>query len=89
MNNLQYKFCKHTRLESKENIGFATFANWLTDLAGAEPTPLGGCEKFVVKFPLPVLNSFLRSFSYVEWLSESLRINLNYLLTKSGCTFGN
>ena len=28
----------------------------LTDLAGAEPTPLGGCEKFVTKFPLNVLN---------------------------------
>jgi hypothetical protein len=46
------------------------FVHWLTDLAGAEPTPLGGCEKFVVKFPLPVLNSFLRSFSYVQKISE-------------------
>jgi len=42
------------------------FVHWLTDLAGAEPTPLAGCEKFVVKFPLPVLNSFLRSFEFVE-----------------------
>uniref|UniRef100_A0A7S4Q6U3 Uncharacterized protein n=1 Tax=Alexandrium monilatum TaxID=311494 RepID=A0A7S4Q6U3_9DINO len=42
------------------------FIHWLTDLAGAEPTPLGGCEKFVLKFPLPVLNSFLRSFEFVE-----------------------
>lgn len=33
------------------------FVHWLTDLAGAEPTPLAGCEKFSVKFPLPVLNS--------------------------------
>lgn len=41
------------------------FAHWLTDLAGAEPTPLGGCEKFVTKFPLNVLNSFLRSFHVV------------------------
>jgi len=41
------------------------FVHWLTDLAGAEPTPLGGCEKFVIKFPLPVLNSFLRSFHTV------------------------
>jgi len=46
------------------------FVHWLTDLAGAEPTPLGGCEKFVVKFPLPVLNSFLRSFSFVEKIAE-------------------
>lgn len=46
------------------------FVHWLTDLAGAEPTPLGGCEKFVLKFPLPVLNSFLRSFEYVQLISE-------------------
>jgi len=45
------------------------FVHWLTDLAGAEPTPLGGCEKFVVKFPLPVLNSFLRSFKFVEQIA--------------------
>lgn len=41
------------------------FVHWLTDLAGAEPTPLAGCEKFATKFPLPVLNSFLRSFETV------------------------
>jgi len=46
------------------------FVHWISDLAGAEPTPLGGCEKFVVKFPLPVLNSFLRSFSYVHQLAH-------------------
>jgi len=46
------------------------FVHWLTDLAGAEPTPLGGCEKFVVKFPLAVLNSFLRSFAYVHQLAH-------------------
>jgi hypothetical protein len=45
------------------------FVHWLTDLAGAEPTPLGGCEKFVIKFPLPVLNGFLRSFAFVEQIS--------------------
>mmetsp|Transcript_16919 Transcript_16919/g.31578 ORF Transcript_16919/g.31578 Transcript_16919/m.31578 type:complete len:971 (-) Transcript_16919:71-2983(-) len=46
------------------------FVHWLTDLAGAEPTPLGGCEKFVIKFPLPVLNSFLRSFEFVQKISD-------------------
>jgi hypothetical protein len=46
------------------------FVHWLTDLAGAEPTPLGGCEKFVIKFPLPVLNSFLRSFGFVEEIAH-------------------
>jgi hypothetical protein len=49
---------------TKEDVALY-FVHWLTDLAGAEPTPLGGCEKFVIKFPLPVLNSFLRSFEFV------------------------
>jgi len=50
---------------SECDVGFY-FAHWLTDLAGAEPTPLAGCEKFSHKFPLPVLNSFLHSFEFVE-----------------------
>ena len=41
------------------------FVHWLTDLAGAEPTPLKGSEKFVLKFPHPVLHSFISSFSLV------------------------
>jgi len=47
------------------------FVHWLTDLAGAEPTPLGGCEKFVIKFPLHVLNSFLQSFKLIEGITSS------------------
>ena len=35
--------------------------------AGAEPTPLGGCEKFVIKFPLHVHNLMLQE------LKKSLR----------------
>jgi hypothetical protein len=46
------------------------FVHWLTDLSGAEPTPLGGCEKFVIKFPMVVLNSFLRSFEFVERIAN-------------------
>eukprot|EP00913_Durusdinium_trenchii_P020200 g18979.t2 len=46
------------------------FVHWLTDLAGAEPTPLGGCEKFVIKFPLHVLNSFLQSFKFIEGITS-------------------
>ena len=30
------------------------FVHWLTDLSGAVPSPLGGAEKFVLKFPHPV-----------------------------------
>ena len=41
------------------------FVHWLTDLAGAEPTPLKGSEKLVLKFPHPVLHSFISSFAYV------------------------
>lgn len=37
------------------------FLHWFTDLAGAEATPMGGCEKFVLKFPHKVLASFLWS----------------------------
>ena len=33
------------------------FVHWLTDLAGAIPSPLEGSEKFVLKFPHPVLGS--------------------------------
>merc|ERR1719253_470189 len=46
------------------------FTHWLTDLAGAEPCPQEGCEKFVLKFPMKVLASFLNSFSIVQQLSE-------------------
>jgi hypothetical protein len=41
------------------------FLHWLTDLAGAEPTPLRGSEKFVHKFPHPMLHSFISSFGDV------------------------
>ena len=43
----------------------------LTDLAGAEPTPLTGSEKFVVKFPHPVLGAFLKSFGVVQKLADA------------------
>merc|ERR1719263_554594 len=46
------------------------FVHWLTDLAGAEPCPQEGCEKFVLKFPQKVLSSFLSSFSIVQHLSD-------------------
>eukprot|EP00403_Amphidinium_massartii_P044049 CAMPEP_0178442454 /NCGR_PEP_ID=MMETSP0689_2-20121128/38173_1 /TAXON_ID=160604 /ORGANISM="Amphidinium massartii, Strain CS-259" /LENGTH=1001 /DNA_ID=CAMNT_0020066001 /DNA_START=208 /DNA_END=3213 /DNA_ORIENTATION=+ len=47
------------------------FVHWLTDLAGAEPCPLEGCEKFVLKFPQKVLVSFLRSFNIIKELAAS------------------
>ena len=45
------------------------FVHWLTDLAAAEPTPLEGAEKFVLKFPRPVLGSFIRSFGVLHELA--------------------
>lgn len=53
---------------SNSDISFY-FVHWLTDLAGAEPFPQEGCEKFVLKFPQTVLASFLSSFSIVQDLS--------------------
>ena len=43
--------------------------HWTTDLAGAEPSPLGGAEKFVLKFPHAVLDSFIRSFAVLNELA--------------------
>lgn len=45
------------------------FCHWLTDLAGAEPYPQEGCEKFVIKVPRKVLSSFINSFKIVGELS--------------------
>mmetsp|Transcript_44424 Transcript_44424/g.117579 ORF Transcript_44424/g.117579 Transcript_44424/m.117579 type:complete len:990 (-) Transcript_44424:511-3480(-) len=60
------------------------FVHWLTDLAGAEPSPLAGCDKFVTKFPLPVLNSFLRSFEFIEKIASHTETEVmeEYLKTR-------
>ena len=47
------------------------FVHWLTDLAGAIPSPLAGSEKFVLKFPHPVLGSFIRSFGVINQLADA------------------
>lgn len=54
---------------SSQDLSFY-FLHWFTDLAGAEPYPQEGCEKFVLKFPLKVLNQFLESFAIVQHLSK-------------------
>lgn len=61
---------KNTDSKARKRDVALYFVHWITDLAGAEPTPLGGCEKFVMKFPLPVLNSFLRSFKVVTQIAS-------------------
>jgi len=45
------------------------FVHWFVDLAGAEPCPISGCTKFVLKFPQRVLAQFLDSFSVVQAIS--------------------
>lgn len=52
-----------------EDIGLY-FLHWITDLAGAQPTPLGGAEMFVLKFPHAVLASFLRSMPHLNHLHK-------------------
>mmetsp|Transcript_34583 Transcript_34583/g.79061 ORF Transcript_34583/g.79061 Transcript_34583/m.79061 type:complete len:2005 (-) Transcript_34583:238-6252(-) len=52
----------------KEDVAFY-FVHWVTDLAGAEPTPFTGSEKFAVKFPPFVLQGLLQCFSVVEDLA--------------------
>lgn len=59
----------HERVRSQD-VAFY-FVHWLTDLAGAVPTPLQGSEKFVCQFPHFVLESFIHSFPVINDLAES------------------
>ncbi len=47
------------------------FVHWLTDLGGAEPTPLRGAEKFTLRFPHAVLHKFISSFNVVQQLATT------------------
>jgi len=53
-----------TNKDTSTEVAFY-FIHWFADLAGAEPYPLQGCEKFVLKFPKQVLTSFVDSFPVV------------------------
>ena len=64
----QMKQIVATGAASSSDIAFY-FVHWLTDLAGALPTPLSGTEKFAAAFPHAVLKSFIRSFSCVQRLA--------------------
>mmetsp|Transcript_22748 Transcript_22748/g.50277 ORF Transcript_22748/g.50277 Transcript_22748/m.50277 type:complete len:1319 (+) Transcript_22748:219-4175(+) len=68
---------------SAHDIAFY-FVHWFVDLAGAEPHPLEGCEKFVLKFPRKVLSQFIESFAVVQWLSDSNETQVfeDYLLKR-------
>jgi hypothetical protein len=54
---------------SASDIAFY-FVHWFADLAGAEPYPMQGSEKFVLKFPQKVLGNFIDSFSVVWTLGS-------------------
>jgi hypothetical protein len=71
---------------SKSDIAFY-FVHWLTDLAGAEPYPLEGCEKYVLKFPTKVLTAFMASFQIVERLSARTETEVfeEYLVWRWTC----
>lgn len=47
------------------------FFHWLTDLSGAEGQPLGGAEKFVLRFPRSVLAAFLWSIPHLQLLTTA------------------
>eukprot|EP00448_Togula_jolla_P037448 CAMPEP_0170623866 /NCGR_PEP_ID=MMETSP0224-20130122/29929_1 /TAXON_ID=285029 /ORGANISM="Togula jolla, Strain CCCM 725" /LENGTH=404 /DNA_ID=CAMNT_0010950353 /DNA_START=38 /DNA_END=1249 /DNA_ORIENTATION=- len=52
------------------------FLHWVTDLAGAEGTPMGGAEKLALKFPHPVLTAFLWSMPYMSKLKAMSETDL-------------
>lgn len=60
------------------------FVHWFTDLAGAEPYPMEGSEKFVLKFPHPVLQQFLRACPLVQRLAHKTETEVleEYLRTR-------
>jgi len=64
-----FKACIRSNAINSADIAFY-FAHWLTDLAGAEPTPLRGSEKFCLRFPHGVLASFIESFPIVGQLAQ-------------------
>jgi len=64
----KFKECVQSGGAAPKDVAFY-FCHWLTDLAGAEPYPQEGCEKFVLRFPRKVLSSFLNSFSIVRELA--------------------
>lgn len=60
---------------SQQDVSFY-FVHWLTDLAGAVPTPLNGADKFVLQFPRAVLKTFLESFPIINKLATDTELNV-------------
>ena len=66
----QFKRLLSTGGVSAADIAFY-FVHWVTDLAGAEPSPLRGQEKFVIKFPRQVLKTIVASMPVVQRLCST------------------
>eukprot|EP00438_Fugacium_kawagutii_P015647 Skav229944 [mRNA] locus=scaffold2665:43849:70334:- [translate_table: standard] len=60
-----YKHECHGPVESREGE-----TEKVADLAGAEPTPLCGCNKLTSQLPMPVLKSFMKSVRYIQQLAD-------------------
>jgi len=58
------------------------FLHWITDIGGADPTPLRGAVKFALQFPHAVFQKFITAFGAVQQLAAVPPAALlqNYLL---------
>lgn len=67
------------------------FFHWLTDLAGADGTPMSGSVKFVVNFPLAVLKEFLWSMPFLQRLQDHTETDVveHYLIARWRATLPN
>jgi len=67
--------------QAKDNDIAFYFVHWFVDLAGAEPWPMEGCDKFVLRFPQRVLMQFLQSFGVVQdiYAKSETHVNEEYL----------
>ena len=59
--------------------------HWLTDLAGAVPTPLRGCDKFSCGFPRPVFQRLIKSIPFVQRLAHSAPVDLFEAFLRKEC----
>lgn len=73
-------FSQFKRLLSTGSAHFSDiafyFVHWITDLGGAEPTPLRGADKFVVKFPQTVFRTIVSSMPVVQRLATTTQTAL-------------
>merc|ERR1712048_222605 len=78
------KFKSVLEEDAQETDIYLYFFHWITDVAGAEATPLGGAEKLVLKFPQHVLAMFVWSIRFVSKLANTTETDLveEYLVAR-------